>query len=54
MKKQIKTAVPAENLCWLTVTMPAKRLLGIAANRCAQIIFWKDLPIINMTKKKSK
>jgi len=33
MKEQFETAYPAETLCRLTVTKPAKRLLGIAAER---------------------
>ena len=36
MKEQFETVYPAETLfCW-TVTKPAKRLLGIAANRYGQ------------------
>ena len=33
MKEQIETAYPAETLYLWTVTKPAKRLLGIDANR---------------------
>ena len=37
MKEQLETLHPAETLCRLTVTDPAKRLLGIAANRYLQV-----------------
>lgn len=36
MKVQLEAAYPAETLYRLTVTKPAKRLLGIAAERYQQ------------------
>jgi len=36
MKEQIEVAYPAETMCRWTLTKPAKRLLGIAANRYGQ------------------
>jgi len=35
MKEQFEALYPAENLYWVTVMKPAKRLLGIAAARYA-------------------
>jgi len=36
MKEQFETLYPAENLYWVTVMKPEKRLLGIAAARWRQ------------------